>query len=232
MPVRDKIDGLISSAMTAAPAIKGDAGPCPEDSTLAAYLDRTLDRTAVDGVESHIAACPDCMDTVLSVRDTASMPHRQPPARLRDAALKTAGIKSSSTFELVIRMVRDALELVSTTGSSAPFGQPAYQMRSSGPVRDCLLSVSQDMGRITVGVDVESIDAGLTDIMVSARASEGSAAPSSLRASLFKGSREQGSLYMDGGTATFERMPASAYTIIITGDGASLGEIHLSLLAD
>lgn len=57
--------------------------PCPDPATLAAYAERRLPALEREGVEAHLAACPDCLG---EVRILVAPPVRRPVARWELAA--------------------------------------------------------------------------------------------------------------------------------------------------
>ena len=73
------------------------AGVCPGPVDLAAYVDRRLRRRRRDAVETHLAACPDCL---AAVREAVALRDLSPPP--------ASGEVTEAARALVTRSVRES----------------------------------------------------------------------------------------------------------------------------
>jgi len=73
-------------------AVRQAAGPCPGELALAAYVDGLASESDGERIETHLAACPSCLDAVVEARQLATAAAAQAPARVaaRAEALVTA----------------------------------------------------------------------------------------------------------------------------------------------
>ena len=204
---------------------------CPEDESLGAYLDGVLSEVARAEIESHLAECRSCLDHFLAAetaaRDGPTLP--VPPKMLaRAMALMPQSKPRDNVFNLVVELVRDSLELISTSGRLV-MPTLAAQIRGKENIADnSVLHVESEMGEYQVAVEVERLEGDLCQIAVNVKPI-GAAIAAGLRLSLMSGEREQASYLARQGSAIFDRIPPGEYRLAITGSGNAIGMIQLSI---
>jgi len=230
MQQKDSLDRFIESAAAAGLGRhQGKGLSCPGDEALAMYIEGILDEAGTEIVEEHIAHCGDCLDLVAYARDAATPGTLyKAPAFVVDAGMEVVRRSNRTTLDIVVRFVKDALELVTSTGalSCMPAGSFA---RGGADTGKTLVCVTKGMDEILVEVDVERLETDVADITVSARDAKGGHPCTGMRASMFCGEREQTSMYMDNGRVTFERVPPRAYIIKLSRGGNAVGEVRLCM---
>jgi hypothetical protein len=204
---------------------------CPDDEILANYLGRLLEDEEAMRLEAHLAQCSLCAEDVVAVYKSAQeTEEKKVPQQVIDRvmSLVPGGERQENILDLVIRLVKDSLELVSTSGqlvlTSPPLGVRAAR-KTSGTT---ILQVEKEIAKFKVTVEVEHVEARLCQVAARIEA-EGNRPANGLRLSLFSGSREQASYLTRQGQAIFDRLPIGAYNFALSDSGTPVGTIRLEL---
>ena len=102
---------------------------CPDDENLAAYLSGSLTETQRGELENHLAACSFCLDELCAAHAATQEGREETvPRRVLDKAMALipATHPAPDFLELVVRLVRDSLEVVSTTGDRSRHGDSGH----------------------------------------------------------------------------------------------------------
>ncbi len=204
---------------------------CPEDESLAAYLDGGLSEVARGGIESHLADCRHCLDQFLAAETAARegpIAAVSPKMLARAMALMPQTKPRGDVFNLVVELARDSLALISTTGRLVTPTLAAQIRGKENAADNSVLHVESDLGQFQVAVEVERLDDNLCQVAVNVKSNAGSVADG-LRLSLMSGEREQASYLARQGAAIFDRIPPGEYQLVVSGSGDSLGVIQLSI---
>jgi hypothetical protein len=208
----------------------GRAG-CPDEDTLASYLADALTPTASEEMETHLAQCTACLDELSAAHSSMLGDEKEtvPEGLIAKAmALIPQAAHEEGFFDVVVRLARGSLELVSTTGQLVEVPGLAGvrgKLESSGTT---ILQVERDLGRFKVAVEVEPVEDELCQLAVTVRA--GGALPADgIRLSLLAGGREQASYLARQGTAIFDRVSPGDYRLAISENNAPLGSIRLTI---
>ena len=131
-------------------------------------------------------------------------------------------------LEIVVRLLRGTLELVSTSGqlvqALAPAGVRGRAKSSDSPV----LQVDKELENFHVSVDLERLDGDLCQVAVTVKPKDGSVGEA-IRMSLVSGGREQASYFARQGTAVFERIEPGDYRLEVFESGHFAGSIRLAI---
>jgi hypothetical protein len=181
----------------------------------------------------HLAACSFCVDELVAAHKTAQEAAMEiVPQRVLDRAMGLVRAKQTSEgiFDVVVRLVKDSIELVSTSGQwITPMAPVPVGVRGRAqPSEASILQVEQEMGRFKVAVEVERIETDLCQVVVNVAADEGKAAEG-VRVSLLAGGREQASYVTRQGEAVFDRIPQGEYNLALSEAGAPVGMIRLKM---
>lgn len=204
---------------------------CPEDESLAAYLDGGLVETARSEIENHLADCRHCLDHILAAETAAreGPAATVPPKMLaRAMALVKQPEPKGEIFKLVVELVRDSLALISTSGHLVMPTLAAQIRGKENSVDNSVLHVESELGEFKVAVEVERLEGDLCQVAVTVKSSARSVADG-LRLSLMSGEREQASYLARQGAAIFDRIPPGEYHLVVTGSGDAIGVIQLSI---
>lgn len=134
--------------------------------------------------------------------------------------------KQIDVLNLVVRLLRDAVELVTTSGEHVLIATPAG-VRGKSPASGTL-KVAKDLDKVRVTVEVERTEADLCQVTVNVTPTAGAVADG-LRLSLLSGDREQASYLARQGTVIFDRIPPGEYQLAVFESGNSLGAIGLTI---
>lgn len=226
----EKIENILRYFLTRRKQTTGRTA-CPNEETLANYLGRRLEDDEAIRLETHFAECSFCAEDIVAVhkaiQDTEGSKVLQ---RVIDRAMSLVADAEpqENVLDLVVRLVKGSLELVSTSGQlvliSPPFGVRA---RPQTPAT-AILQVEREMSKFKVKVEVEHVEVGICQVVVRIEA-EGNKPADGIRLSLFSGSREQASYLTRQGQAVFDRLPVGVYRLALSDTGTSVGTIRLGL---
>ena len=222
--------GRILAYLMAQKPRNGRAG-CPDEETLASYLAGGLTPTASEEMETHLAQCTACLDELSAAHSSILGDEKEtvPEALIaRAMALVPQATQEEGFFDMVVRLARGSLELVSTTGQLVEVPGLAGVRGKPETPGTTILQVEKELGRFKVAVEVEPVEDELCQLAVTVRA--GGALPADgIRLSLLAGGREQASYLARQGTAIFDRVSPGDYRLAISENNASLGSIRLTI---
>jgi hypothetical protein len=223
--------GRILAYLMAQKPRNGRAG-CPDAETLASYLADGLTPSVGEEMETHLAHCTACLDELSAAYssmlgdETETVPEALVTKAM--ALIPQVTHQGEGFFDMVVRLARGSLELVSTTGRLVEVpGLAGVRGKPESP-GTTILQVEKEMGRFKVAVEVEPVEDELCQLAVTVRA--GGALPAdSIRLSLLAGGREQASYLARQGTAIFDRVSPGDYRLAISENNAPLGSIRLAI---
>lgn len=205
---------------------------CLAEEELALYLGGALPEDLKQRMELHLAECNYCLDEIVAVHkatlegDTEEVPQR---ILERLMALVPHRQKEENLLELVVRLAKESLELVSTSGQLVLTPVPASvrsETRSSGPR---MVQVKKQMGGFGLLVEVEVLEPGLCQIVVNVNEESGKPADG-VRITLVSAGREQASYLARQGQIVFDRVPQGEYNLAISDLGAPIGTVRLAVV--
>ena len=222
--------GRILAYLIAQKPRNGRAG-CPDDEMLASYLANGLTPAAGEEMETHLAQCTACLDELSAVHSSMLGDEKEtvPEALIAKAmALVPQATHEEGFFDMVVRLARGSLELVSTTGQLVEVPGLAGVRGKLETPGTTILQVEKEIGRFNVAVEVEPVEDELCQLAVTVRA--GGALPADgIRLSLLAGGREQASYLARQGTAIFDRVSPGDYRLAISENNSPLGSIRLTI---
>ena len=228
-PNEKQIARILANLMAQKPR-NGRAG-CPDEETLASYLADGLTPGMGEDMESHLAHCTACLDDLSAAYSSMSGDEKEtvPEALIATAmALIPQTAQEEGFFDMVVRLARGSLELVSTTGQLVEVPGLAGVRGKPELPGTTILQVEKEMGRFKVAVEVEPVEDELCQLAVTVRA--GGALPADgIRLSLLAGGREQASYLARQGTAIFDRVSPGDYRLAISEANSPLGSIRLTI---
>ena len=225
----EQLGRLLAYLMAQKPR-NGRAG-CPDEETLASYLADGLTPTASEEMDTHLAQCTACLDELSAAHSSILGDEKEtvPEALIAKAmALVPQATQEEGFFDMVVRLARGSLELVSTTGRLVEVPGLAGVRGKLETPGTTILQVEKEMGRFKVAVEVEPVEDELCQLAVTVRA--GGALPADgIRLSLLAGGREQASYLARQGTAIFDRVSPGDYRLAISEANLPLGSIRLTI---
>jgi len=228
-PNNDQI-GRILAFFMARKSRNGRAG-CPDEETLANYLAGGVTTSMREDMEIHLAQCMACLDELSAAYSSIMVDEKEavPEALVAKAmALKPQNAQEEGFFDMVVRLVRGSLELVSTTGRLVEVPILAGVRGKLESPGTAILQVEKEMGKFKVAVEVEPVEDDLCQLAVTVKA--GAAVPTDgLRLSISAGGREQASYLARQGMAIFDRISPGDYRLAITEANAPVGSIRLTI---
>ena len=222
--------GRILAYLMAQKPRNGRAG-CPDEETLASYLADALTPTASEEMETHLAQCTACLDDLSTAYSSMLGDEKEtvPEALIAKAmAFVSQTAHEEGFFEMVVRLARGSLELVSTTGQLVEVPGLAGVRGKPETAGTAILQVEKEMGRFKVAVEVEPVEDKLCQLAVTVSAGGGLPADG-IRLNLLAGGREQASYLARQGTAIFDRVSPGDYRLAISENNAPLGSIRLTI---
>ena len=207
---------------------------CPNEENLAAYLTgASLDQER-DRLEQHLAACAYCLTEVAAANDAGETGvSANVPRWLMERAMGVvAAPKGENVFDLVVRFVKDAVELARQSGEwiviMAP--QPAAVRGAAATGASSMLQLERAMDDHKIELEVERVESNLGRVVVRVKSADGKPADG-LRVSLTAGGREQASFLIRQGQAVFDGVPQGDYQLVISRAASTVGTINLKIEA-
>ena len=222
--------GRILAYLMAQKPRNGRAG-CPDEETLASYLEDGLTPSMGEEMETNLAQCSACLDELSAAHSSILGDEKEtvPEALIAKAmALIPQTAQEEGFFDMVVRLARGSLELVSTTGQLVEVPGLAGVRGKPELPGTTILQVEKEMGRFKVAVEVEPVEDELCQLAVTVSAGGGLPADG-IRLSLLAGGREQASYLARQGTAIFDRVSPGDYRLAISEANAPLGSIRLTI---
>jgi hypothetical protein len=182
-------------------------------------------------IHIHLAQCTTCLDEISAAYSSMGGAEKEtvPEALVAKArALMPQAPQEEGFFDMVVRLVRGSLELVSTTGKLVEIPALAGVRGKPEAPGTAILQVEKEMGRFKVAVEVEPVEDELCQVAVTVKAG-GSLTADGIRLSLLAGGREQASFLARQGTAIFNRISPGDYRLAISEANAALGSIRLTI---
>lgn len=210
---------------------QGERIGCITEEAMAEYLSGHGGAETRNVIEAHLANCRACADDLVAVYKTAQDPEAEmAPDRLveRAMALIPPGEGDESFLDLVVRLVLDSVELVTTSGRLVST-VAAAEVRGKAKSPDSgILEVEKELGQYSITVEVERTENDLCQVAVRVKLKNGSVAEG-IRLSLVSGGREQASYLARQGAVTFDRIPPGDYRLKVSDSGHSMGSIKLTI---
>ena len=208
---------------------------CPDEESLAGYLSGSLGTEDRSRLEEHLSACRSCMEEIVGVnqaiRETGT--ERVPRWLMERAMGLVKPAAKENVVDLVVRLARNTVELVSTAGEwMVPLTlQPVAVRGAASPAKTGILQVEREIAGHKVGVEVEQVESGICQVVVSVATADGKP-QDGVRLSLLSGEREQASYLTRQGRAVFEGIAKGDYNLALSKAGARLGTIRLRIEGD
>jgi hypothetical protein len=205
-------------------------GGCPDEESLAGYLSGILADDAKEKVEAHLAQCSYCLEeTVAAYKAGEDQGLERVPQRLLNKA-KGLVKETETLFDLVVRFVKDSVELVSSVGFATLTPVPVGVRGAGTASAEKILQMEKQVGRFKLGLELEQVETGVCRI--AARVTESGGKPvDGVRLSLIAGGREQASFLTRGGQVAFDRVPQGDYSLALSESGGPVGTVKLSLVS-
>jgi len=204
---------------------------CPDDELLASYSGGLLDGLAKDQLESHLADCEICLDALTSACVATADPHLEPvPQRVIERAMGLIPDKqrSEGVFDLVVRLARDSLELVSTSMRVVPLATAGAIRGKRHPPKASSVKVEKELKRVSLFVEVEPLGGGLCQVSVTVKDGQESVA-GAVRLNLISQGRQQASFLARRGSATFDRVTPGEYRLEVAQTRHPLVSMRLTI---
>jgi hypothetical protein len=205
---------------------------CPDEDSLAAYLTGSISAREKNALEEHFASCEFCLTEVAAANEAgeSTAKPRVPRWLMERATALVESRKQEGVFDLVVRFVKDSVELVRQSGDwitvMAP--QPVTVRGTAAPDDTGILQMKKEMDGHRVTVEMERVESGACQLVLKVTAADGKPGDG-LRVSLMAGDREQASYLTRQGQAIFENITRGSYTLVISRGGTGLGKIEISI---
>jgi hypothetical protein len=202
-------------------------GPCPDEEEIASFLESKLQGEKHESVAMHVLSCERCRDTLSAASGPAPARVRV-PARLESRAVELVPMQDGP-WEIVVKFVSGAIEVVRNTGDRTQYFAPAYAaVRGPGLSPGSLVAFNRRFAGIDAEIEIERIAPRTSEIKVTAKNPEGGS-PKNIRVNLYKDGAELMSYMLHGGSAIFDKVQFGNYKIDFTRRGIRIGEIALEI---
>lgn len=225
----EKIVGMLRR-LSGAPAGNRDRTLCPDEEVLSQFLNGGVAAEVHGQIETHLADCRFCVEELIAAYDAAESGAPAPaPQWLVQQAMALVADKEAF-LDLVARLIRNSIELISTSGRVVPIPSPVLRSEPQ-PAASNALQVEQDVGRFKIAVEIDVSHDGGCQLV--ANVAEPSGAPADgVRLTLNACDREQASFLTRSGVVVFDRIAPGEYRIDVSEAGNVVGKIRVNLMLD
>jgi len=209
----------------------GARAACPDEEALAGYLSGQLTSTERGELERHLADCSYCLSEVAAAQEAGEPGQTSavPQWLMERAMALVQAPKAEGLFDLVIRFVKDTVEIVQQSGEwmSTLSPQPVT-VRGAAKPNSGLLQLERQMDAHKIALEIERTEGGGCQVNVRITGEDGKPVDG-VRLSLKAGEREQASFLTRQGQAVFESVPEGEYDLILSLAAATLGTIRFKI---
>ncbi|MDM8523360.1 zf-HC2 domain-containing protein [Desulfococcaceae bacterium HSG8] len=202
---------------------------CPDDEMLADYMEGRVSAEKRLEMEAHLSNCDSCLEVFLAnkslARDIGRFEAQPAPNQVTQAAVYLVTELNVSPYELFRnsagKAVRDMFSKLSDYLTPDTFNRPALM-----PIRGDGKTVSEDcVKKRFKGMDaeIEIEKTGKENVNIRVSLDDSAKENRDVRVTLTKDGREVSSFLMEQGYVLFEDVPRDHYTLILSGQGESIG---------
>lgn len=228
----EQIGAILGRLLTRAQKLSRRTG-CLDEESLAVYLTGHLADSQKRDIEEHLGGCPHCLDELSVAHRAAQTGEIESVSQgvlQRAMALMPSNRAPAYFLDLAVQLIRDSLELISTSGELVFAAAPAAIRGKGKTPASGTVQVSKQLEKYTVTVEVERTNDLCQVAVIATPAAD--ALADGLRFSLLSGEREQASYLARQGTAIFDRIPPGRYQLAVAEAGSTLGIIELTIQED
>jgi hypothetical protein len=211
---------------------------CPNDETLADYLEGRLSGSQQARIESHLATCSNCREQVgiylKLVYPDMSEQFSTAPKHVTDSAVDlVAGLakdqRSRPRFEGVRRWAAKKIALLEQLAPSNGL-RPVAVRSADTVVSERRISRKKKFKELNVTIEIERSSGDLALIRVVA--AEQPTPDHPIRVTLLKSDREITSMMLEDASLVFEDIAFGAYALVFIRSGAVIGKYCFEITAD
>ena len=206
---------------------------CFSEIELGAFLEGKLSSEEKDALKLRIFECKPCWDELISITGIIAQKDKTEsgdvPGHLIEKAIAMFPEKQN-VFDIVISMVKDSINLISST-NNIHISTPAFaaSLRSEKVEHPEMLVLKKSFDDIDVELDIEKVAEDQCNIKVAIDDLRTKILMNTLRIELISQGRELVSNLFENGETTLEDISAGQYTIRIHKNGKIFGEITLQI---
>jgi len=233
-----ELDEIIKKHVLSLSERPRDAGPCPSEEALAAFLEGGLAESEAAAMREHLLECASCLEAARIVsrlsEDEAAEAERVPLRMLRrvmrlDPAKEGLLDHASS---VVIKFGQEVAQVIRSTGEAVTYTKAIPGMLRSGQqaLSETLVTFAKVFPPYHAEVEVEKVKPDRSEITVRVKELEGGRPARGVRVSMFDAGRELESyLADDEGQVVFENVRFGKYRLNIVYTGKEIGKISLNM---
>jgi hypothetical protein len=236
------LDESVRKILSAGPLFPVAEEKCPDGMLLAAYLDGKLSTAERNLMERHLSRCDVCLDEFVAAAerfDLLSKNRQSIPANLLRKAVdleqpgKPQTLPETETaFDIVLRVLEDAVELVKSWGDWVQPLPAQARVRGRPPaLRQGGVLLEKEIGSYKVELDVEQIKSMRCQIGIKLNEKQGKPAED-VRVILSTGKYELGSYLTRQGRAVFDEIPPGEYDLAVSDRHGSVETIRLKITGE
>jgi anti-sigma factor RsiW len=212
-----------------------DQANCPDSMTLAAYMDQKISESERSSIEDHLSTCDTCLDNLVAAVERSKLiseNSRAVPAHVLEQAIALEQRRRPAReglFDLVFRLRKSAVELISASGEWAvlPALAPAVRAKSGGSGQN-RVQVQNKIGGYRIEIEVEQMKAGLGDVVVRVAEDRGKSVDG-VRLTLMVEQRERASYVTRQGQAIFDGLQPGEYSLALSDRRGSTGTVRFEI---
>lgn len=211
---------------------------CPNEETLAAFVERLLSERKMAKVEQHLVHCSLCRDQVVNYAeavtaamqaDVLAVPERVTQRAVDDVLGRNREPSGNILRHGAEKMIQSGLKVVEWFSPQPDLA--AVVVRSGDATcTEPVVSRDRQFGNLHFLITLQKNEQQTVTIQVAwaKRPADGMVC----RISLFRGDRESASSLLDSQPILFENMPFDVYTLVFHSSGKQIGEYRFEIEDD
>ncbi len=208
---------------------------CPDEETIADYMEGHLSPEDRDTVEAHLSDCEVCLEILMLARhletDSNSLESEVIPDRITRSAVQLVAELNVTRYDLFKKrsstFAKDIYSKISGCLTQAYLTNDLVLVRGGESVSENCVRVRKNFKDTDAEIEIEKAGENKAHIRVRLMGDE--KANTRIRVTLKKGEREISSLLLDENYALFEGIPFDHYHLIFFKNGAEIGTYSFGL---
>lgn len=206
---------------------------CPDEESLACFMDNKLSRQEANELKLHILNCKDCLETVIALNKLRGAEAKDVPAELLEKVKNIAGSALKDLImEVALAFRGENIELLNSPGDVL-LGQElvsaaVLRSRKISNFKDEII-ILKDFDRLRVELKIDNKRSNKFQVQVTMKDRGSQKLIKELRVTLLKDELELESYIGSSGVVVFEEVIVGKYKLSISSDEKIMATITLDI---
>ena len=232
---KDKLDLMIRDSWKMfKKSLKADKEKgCPDEETIASYVEGLLNQKETKNVEQHLLICNDCLEQVKIISQTMEIKEevlQEVPHRIINRILELVNDKKH-LFDVILKFTKETIELIKNPGNlgvDLSFSPAAIRGKKQASSPNIII-LTKSFKNISFSIEIENIGIGLGEMKIKIL-DKGPHFEKDLRVSLFDPKRELASHIFEDENIVFKNISSGKYKVKFMHKKREIGEISFNII--